>query len=78
MCAVSSSSAGSTTWLEEGRAAQSLGVCIHTVHIGSTRDEAYPAALAGLARLTGGICYQAVIDGAGTLELHDRSADVMA
>ena len=40
--------------------------------IGSSRDDAYPDALASLARGTGGVCYQAVIDGAGTLELHDR------
>eukprot|EP00966_Prymnesium_polylepis_P204051 4726814-Prymnesium_polylepis.2 len=57
------------------QAAQLLGVAIHTVYIGSSRDDAYPEQLARLAALTGGVCYQAVIDGAGTLELHDRSHD---
>ena len=67
---------GSSMWSAEGRAARTLGVCIHTVYIGASKDEAYPEGLTSLARATGGIAFQAVIQH-GTLELLDRTQITM-
>lgn len=62
---------GCTSLTAEREEARSMGLCVHTVFIGDSPE--YPGALGDLAKATGGVRFQAVIDQAtGHVKLLDR------